>query len=75
MGSVGETARKGGRNMEVQPGVFVTGVSTDEWEPDPEAPGTEMHQLVDADGVSAGMSRFTWHITTPFKEMWVLASG
>ena len=109
--------------MEPFPGVFVTSASTDEWEPDPEVPGTEMHQLVHADGIEAGMTRYTqpsgplpwtpdsrevalilegsvriefkdgssvelgpgdlfsiapgvemtWHITTPFKEAWVLA--
>jgi uncharacterized cupin superfamily protein len=110
--------------MRPHPGVFVTRTSTDEWEPDPEVPGSQMHQLVHADGVQAGLSRFTdvdgpvpwtpeqrevalilegsvrieiedqgaldlgpgdlfslppgvpttWHITTPFKEVWVLAS-
>jgi uncharacterized cupin superfamily protein len=110
--------------MEPYPGVFVTNASTDEWESDPEVPGSQMHGLVEADGLSAGMSRFTavdgpvpwtpeqrevaiviegsvrieiggggelnlgpgdlfslppgvattWHVTTPFKEMWVLAS-
>jgi uncharacterized cupin superfamily protein len=110
--------------MEAQPGVFVSRASTDEWEPDPEVPGTEMHELVHADGVYAGLTRYieasgpipwtpeqrevalvlegsvrieledgtaldlgvgdlfslppgrptTWHITAPFKEMWVLAA-
>ena len=110
--------------MEAQPGVFVSKVSTDEWGPDSEVPGSEMHELVHADGVHAGLTRFTdvdgpvtwtpeqrevalvlegsvriqvagggaldlgvgdffslppgvettWDITTPFKEMWVLAS-
>jgi uncharacterized cupin superfamily protein len=110
--------------MEPYPGVFVSRASTDGWEPDPEVPGSEMHGLVHADGVWAGLTRFTsvdgpvpwtperrevvlilegsarieiadggmldlgrgdlfslppgvkttWHITTPFKEMWVLAS-
>jgi uncharacterized cupin superfamily protein len=109
--------------MEPFPGVFVTSSSTDEWAPDPEVPGTEMHELVHADGLNAGMTRFTqggepvtwtpeqrevalvlegsvriefpdgcsvelgpgdyfsiapgvettWHMTTPFKEAWVLA--
>jgi len=104
--------------------VFVSKASTDEWEPDPEVPGSVMHELVHADGVHAGFTRFTsvdgpvlwtpetrevalilegavrieiagggelelvvgdlfslppgvettWHITTPFREMWVLAS-
>ena len=110
--------------MEPQPGFFVTSAATEEWEPDPEVPGTEMHELVHADGVHAGFSRYTnasgpvtwtperreiafilegsvriefgdgssvelgtgdlfsvpaglattWHITPPFKEIWVLAS-
>jgi uncharacterized cupin superfamily protein len=109
--------------MEQRPGVFVSKASTEDWEPDPDVPGSEMHELVHADGVWAGLSRFTsvdgpvtwspeqrevalilegsvrvefadgdtlelgvgdlfslqpdvettWHITTPFKEMWVLA--
>jgi uncharacterized cupin superfamily protein len=45
--------------MEASPGVFVSNVSTDEWEPDPEVPGTEMHELVHADGVWAGLTRIT----------------
>ena len=110
--------------MEPQPGVFVSKASTEDWVPDPDVPGSQMHELVHADGVWAGFSRFTstdgpvrwtpeqrevaliiegsvrieiagggtldlgegdlfslqpgvettWHITTPFKEMWVLAS-
>ena len=111
--------------MEPHPGVFVANAATDEWVPDPEVPGSGMHELVHADGLHAGLSRFkdvdgpvpwtpeqrevaivlegsvrieiadggtleltvgdlfslppgvetTWHITTPFKEMWVLAAG
>jgi uncharacterized cupin superfamily protein len=110
--------------MEPHPGVFVTSSTPDEWGPDPEVPGSAMHELVHADGLHAGLSRFTevngpvswtpetrevalilegsvrielavgaslelgvgdlvslppgvettWHITTPFKEMWVLAA-
>jgi uncharacterized cupin superfamily protein len=110
--------------MEAGAGVFVAKASTDDWEPDPDVPGSQMHELVHADGVWAGLTRFasvdgpvrwtpeqrevamilegsvrieladggslelgvgdlfslppgvetTWHITTPFKEMWVLAS-
>jgi uncharacterized cupin superfamily protein len=110
--------------MEPHPGVFVTSTSTDRWVSDPEVPGSEMHELVHADGVVAGMTRFTragdpvtwtpeqrevaiilegsvrieiaggptlelgvgdlfsippgvettWHVSTPFKEMWVLAA-
>ena len=110
--------------MERYPRVFVSNTSTGDWEPDPEVPGSQMHELVHADGLWSGMTRFTdvdgpvtwtpehrevavilegsvrieivdggtlelgvgdlfslapgvettWHITTPFKEMWVLAS-
>ena len=110
--------------MEPHPGVFVSKASTDDWKLDPDVPGSQMHELVHADGVWAGFTRFTnvegpvswtpeqrevalilegsvriemagggtlelqegdlfslppgvettWHISTPFKEMWVLAS-
>jgi uncharacterized cupin superfamily protein len=109
----------------VDPGVFVSKASTNDWEPDPEVPGSEMHELVHSDGLWAGLTRFTkldgpvswapeqrevalvlegsvrieiaggdtlelevgdlfslppgvettWHVSTPFKEMWVLASS
>jgi uncharacterized cupin superfamily protein len=109
---------------EPHPGVFVAKASTDRWAADPDVPGTEMHELVHADGVWAGLTRYvssdgpvtwtpdrrevaiilegsvrieigdgdalelgvgdlfslppgletTWHMTIPFKEMWVLAS-
>ena len=45
--------------MEPHPGVFVSTVRTGEWEPDPEVPGSQMHELVHADGVWAGLTRFT----------------
>jgi uncharacterized cupin superfamily protein len=111
--------------MEQHPGVFVAKASTEDWAPDPDVPGSEMHELVHADGVWAGSTRFgsvggpvtwtpeqrevavilegsvrietadggsielevgdlfslppgletTWHITVPFKEVWVIASG
>ena len=110
--------------MEPYPGVFVTDAATEEWESDPEVPGSVMNELVHGDGLHAGMTRFTqvdgpvawtpekrevaivlegavrieladggtlelgvgdlfslppgretiWHVTTPFKEMWVLAA-
>ena len=110
--------------MELHPGVFVSMASTDDWESDPDVPGSQMHELVHADGLWAGLTRFTsvngpvpwtperrevalilegsvrieiaggdtldlrigdvfslppgvattWHVTAPFKEMWVLAS-
>jgi uncharacterized cupin superfamily protein len=110
--------------MEVHPGVFVSDVSTNQWDTDPDVPGSEMHELAHAGAVWAGLTRFTtvdgpirwvppqrevihilegevridifggpalelrpgdiatlpagietiWHVSTPFKEMWVLAS-
>jgi len=45
--------------MEPHPGVFCSNVRTEEWEPDPEVPGSQMHELVHADGVWAGLTRFT----------------
>jgi uncharacterized cupin superfamily protein len=110
--------------MEPRPGLFVSSTSTDDWTTDPELPGSQMHELVHADGVWSGMTRYTdvdgpvtwtpdhrevalilegavrietadggaldldvgdlfslapgvettWHIRTPFKELWVLAS-
>jgi quercetin dioxygenase-like cupin family protein len=112
--------------MELHPGVFVSNVGTEEWEPDPEiGGGAEEHVLFDTGTMRAGLSRFTedadrqppdwvlpatqvllvlegearveieggpalelktgdmaclpkgavttWHLTLPFKEMWVLA--
>jgi uncharacterized cupin superfamily protein len=116
-------SQAGGLMMEPHPGVFLSNVKTERWEPDPEVPGSEMHELVHAGGVWAGLTRFTavdgpslwtpsqretihvlegkvtieiaggptlelkpgdlaflqaglettWHITPPFKELWVLA--
>lgn len=101
--------------------MFVSSVSADAWEPDPEV-GGEMHVLCSGHGVESGLSRFTdstepirwtlpgretilvlagaarieiedgpvldltagdiaslpagarttWHLTTPFKEFWVI---
>ena len=45
--------------MELHPGVFVSDVATEEWEPDPDVPGSEMHVLVDSGGVQAGLTRIT----------------
>jgi hypothetical protein len=45
--------------MELPAGVFVADASTEVWEPDPEVPGSEMRELVRADGVWAGLTRFT----------------
>ena len=109
--------------MEPRPGVFVSSADTDDWQADPEIPGSEVHVFVEADGLQAGMTRVldvvsplqwtptareaffvlegavriefagggpplelgvgdmaslpmgvetTWHITAPFKELWVL---
>lgn len=108
--------------MEPDPGVFVSNLSAEEWEPDPDI-GGEMHILCDGHGAESGLSRFTnapepvrwtlhgretvlvlegaarieieggpvlelvagdiaslpagarttWHLTTPFKEFWVIA--
>ena len=40
--------------MEPHPGVFCSNVKTEEWESHPEVPGSEMHELVHADGAWAG---------------------
>jgi hypothetical protein len=45
--------------MQLHPGVFVSKASTDEWESDPDLPGSQMHELVHADGLWAGPTRFT----------------
>ena len=45
--------------MEAPAGVFVVKASTDDWMADPEVPGSQMHELVHADGVWAGLTRFT----------------
>jgi uncharacterized cupin superfamily protein len=45
--------------MEPHPGVFVSNISATEWEDDPEVPGSEIHELVNADGVWAGLTRFS----------------
>ena len=110
--------------MEEFPGVFTSGVDTDDWEPVPDSPGSEFHKLVETDGFRAGLWRVTgegsssfpwtppareaflvlegevriqvaggpevklgpgsiaslapgvettWHVTTPFKDMYVIA--
>ena len=41
--------------MEPQPGVFVTSLSTDQWEPDPDVGGL-MHILCEVPGVWAGFT-------------------
>ena len=111
--------------MELLPGMFVARGDTDDWEDDPDVPGSSMHELVHDGRTWAGMSRITdapepttwtpeqrevavvlegsvriefedgsdvtlgvgdsftipagmtttWHVTTPFKEMWVLVEA
>jgi uncharacterized cupin superfamily protein len=43
--------------MESSPGVFVSNVSTDAWEPDPDVPGSEMHEVVHEGDTWVGMTR------------------
>lgn len=111
--------------VERHPGAFVSKASTDDWNSVPGVPGSQMRELGHADGVWAGLTRYTsvdgpvtwtpeqrevavilegsvrvemadgdtfelgigdlfslppdvettWHISAPFKEMWVLASS
>ena len=35
-------------------GVFVANIATEDWQSDPEVPGSLMHELVHADGLWAG---------------------
>lgn len=108
--------------MESSPGVFISNVSADDWTPDPDVPGTEMHELFREGDLWVGLTRIlnadgplpwtpeqretlhvlegsvriefddrpplelgpgdlasfpaglamTWHVSTPFKELWVL---
>jgi uncharacterized cupin superfamily protein len=108
--------------MNLYPGVFVSSLSANTWEPDLEV-GGEMHVLCSSHGAESGLSRFTeptdpvrwtlpgretililegaarieiedgpvldlragdiaslpagarttWHLTTPFKEFWVIS--
>jgi uncharacterized cupin superfamily protein len=44
--------------MELAGGVFVSNLSTDQWEPDPDV-GGEMHVLCSADDAEAGLSRYS----------------
>jgi len=43
--------------MERLAGLFVSTTTTDAWVPDPDVPGSEMHELVHADGIWAGLTR------------------
>lgn len=43
--------------MESSPGVFVSNVATDDWETDPDVPGSEMHVVVQEGDLWVGMTR------------------
>ncbi len=65
--------------MELQPGLFVTGLSADTWEPDPDVGGL-MNILCDVPGTWAGFTRFdsdpepvAW--TPPRRESFVILQG
>lgn len=45
--------------MEPHPGVFVSTNSPALWKPDPDVPGSEMHELMKVEGTWAGFTRFT----------------
>jgi uncharacterized cupin superfamily protein len=101
-------------------GVFLSNTSTDDWMPDPDVPGSEMHEVIREDNLWVGLTRITevagplpwtpdqretiyvvegavriefenrsplelgpgdiasfppglamtWHVSTPFKEIW-----
>jgi len=45
--------------MQVHPGVFVSNISTEDWQSDPEiGGGAEEHVLVDSGAMRVGLSRF-----------------
>ena len=49
--------------MQLDPGVFISNLETDDWEPDPEV-GGETHMLCSNDGTEAGL----WRLTKSTKE-------
>ncbi len=56
--------------MEVHPGVFVTDLDTEDWQPDPEVGGgAEEHVLFDVGAVRAGLPRFDEDSETPVWEL------
>ena len=64
---------------QISPGLFVSDLATEEWEPDSEV-GGEMHILCSGVGVEAGLSRFseavgpiTW--TIPRRETLMVLEG
>jgi len=66
--------------MEMSDGVFVSNVATQEYEADPDVPGTEVHLLYDTGGFSAGLSRaatvgdpIVW--TIPSREVILVLEG
>ena len=109
--------------MDLGGGLYVSRTSAEDYAPDPDVPGTSMHEVVRSDGVWVGLSRIdatdgpiewtpesretalvlegsvrivcegrpdlelgpgdivsfppglrmTWHVTTPFKELWMFA--
>jgi uncharacterized cupin superfamily protein len=66
--------------MEMSDGVFVSNVAAQEYEADPDVPGTEVHVLYDTAGFSAGLSRATtagdpifW--TIPTREVILVLKG
>ncbi|MEO8252351.1 MAG: cupin domain-containing protein [Chloroflexota bacterium] len=65
--------------MEPQPGLFVTGLSADSWEPDPDVGGL-MNILCEVPGTWAGFTRYdvapepvSW--TPPGRESFVILQG
>ncbi len=50
--------------MEIHPGIFVSSLSTDKWEPDPDV-GGEIHLLCEVVDLQAGLSRYS-RATEPF---------
>jgi uncharacterized cupin superfamily protein len=67
--------------MEMHPGVFTSDIDTDEWEPVPDFPGSEFHNLVETNDFRAGLWRvmgngnitFPW--TPPLREAFLVLEG
>jgi quercetin dioxygenase-like cupin family protein len=66
--------------VDVGGGVFISRVTTEDFEPDPDVPGTEQHVLYAGAELSAGMSRIpadgdpiTW--TLPQREVLLVLEG
>jgi uncharacterized protein len=65
--------------VELHPGVFVSSVPDEAWEPDPDVPG-EMNLLYWGGGIEAGMSRFSEPVdpirwSLPAKETFYVLEG